>query len=167
MDKDKLMKILEAIGIATGTTPVKKDSKFKIISVTNPKDIESVQNRKVMDVVEYLESFPTGVKYKAWTGSTEAEFFSIMFTGGLLTISLNERECDAGRNVINYGMLASLQDHLLKLSHVQAAAYLLEYNMFLYESDMNIISFNDVMTALKWEFHSDKVKVKEGMVFPT
>ena len=167
MDKDKLIKILEAIGIATGTTPVKKDSKFKIISVTNPKDIESVQNRKVMDVTEYTEPSPVGGKYKAWTGSTEMEFFSIMFMRGILTVSLNERECEAGQNIVNYGMLASLQDRMLKMTHEQAARYLFEYNMSLYEEDMNNLSFNDVMTALNWEFHSDKVKVKEGMMFLT
>lgn len=167
MDKDKLMKILEAIGIATGATPPKSNSKFNIITISNPDDIKRVQNKKVMDVTEYVEPSPLGGKYKAWTGSTEMEFFSLMFMRGILTVSVYERECETGENAVNYGMLASLQDRMLEMTGDQASRYLFEYNISLYEEDMKNLSFNDVMTALNWEFHSDKVKVKDGMMFTT
>jgi len=142
--------------------------KFTIVSITPKEEIERVQNRKVMDVSEYEETSPIGLgDYKAWNGSVEMEYFSIIFMKGVMTISLAEREMDLIDKPINYAILTKLHNLLKTKTKLECMQTYAMYNNEGYKDDLKSITFNDIMKALKWTFHSEKVKVKKGIIFPT
>jgi len=118
-----------------------------------------------MDVSEYSEisNIQFG-NYKAWFGSTETEYFSIIFVRAILTISIAEREMELGKKTINYAILTKLYNNLDNKSKEQAESDFIKYNMYGYKEDLKHVTFDDIMTVLKWTYYSDKVKIKEGMI---
>lgn len=136
--------------------------KFTIVSTTPKEEIQRVQNRRVMDVEEYNETGIFG-DYKAWRGSTEGEYFYIVFMKGVITVILEEREMLIGTRGIVYSTLTKL----VKIANEpDPVEWFIKYNEFGYKEDLKTITFEDVMVTLKWKFYSKNVKIKEGMIFP-
>lgn len=155
--------IVELMNLINDKVSSALNTKFTIVSTTPKKDIERVQNRKVMDVEEYELSGMFG-DYKAWKGSTETEYFYVVFMKGVITAMVEEREMFIGKNIVTYSILTKL----FNLSNNSDSVELFnEYNAILYKEDLKSLTFQDIMTTLKWAFYSDKVKVKVGMLFPT
>lgn len=144
-------------------------TKLKILKTTPKEQIERVQNKVVEDVTEYNGVNDMG-KYKLWTGSTEMEYFNIIFVRGVLTISLEEREMLLGGNsVIYYAMTQMLIDVLSKVKNnnisVEAKEACERYHLNEYVGELNDVDFKAVRKILKWKMKSKKVKVNEGLFF--
>lgn len=84
--------------------------KFVVHPSLNSKELERIQNKKVMDVEEYLDISFLG-KYKAWRGSTDDAYFYIVVSRGILTITFEEREILIGQNVFVYGINRKLLEY--------------------------------------------------------
>jgi hypothetical protein len=162
-DEPTTERVVELLKVINDKVSSTLNTKFTIVSKTPKEDIERVQNRKVMDVEEYEVSGMLG-DYKAWKGSTEAEYFYIVFMKGVVTVILEEREMLIGKNVISYAILTKLFNLANKPNSVESFD---EYNETSYKEDLKSVTFQDIMVSLKWKFYSDKVKIKEGMVFLT
>lgn len=153
--QDLLGKINDRVSAALNT-------KFTILDSVPKEELQRIQNQKVMDVEEYNETGILG-DYKAWRGSTETSFFFIVFMKGVVTVIIEEREMLIGTRITTYATLTKL----VKMANKpDSAEWFAKYNVSEYKDDLNALKFEDVMTALKWKFHSKKVKVKEGMTFP-
>lgn len=137
------------------------NTKFTIVATTPKEEIQRVQNRKVMDVEEYNDTGVFG-DYKAWRGSTETEYFYIVFMKGVVTLILEEREMLIGSNIICYATLTKLVKMAKRADSVE---WFTKYNATEYRDDLKSTTFEDIMVSLKWKFHSKKVKIKEGMIF--
>lgn len=138
------------------------NTKFTILDSVPKEELQRIQNQKVMDVEEYTETGLLG-EYKAWRGSTETNFFYIVFMKGVITAIVEEREMLIGTRITTYATLTKL----VKMSNKpDSVEQFIKYNETEYKEDMKNLTFEDVMMTLKWKFHSKKVKVKEGMTFP-
>lgn len=137
------------------------NTKFTIVATTPKEEIQRVQNRKVMDVEEYNDTGVFG-DYKAWRGSTETEYFYIVFMKGVVTLMLEEREMLIGSNIICYATLTKLVKMAKRTDSVE---WFTKYNATEYREDLKSTTFEDIMVSLNWKFHSKKVKIKEGMIF--
>lgn len=135
--------------------------KFTILSTVPKEEIRRLQNQKVMDVEEYDEANHLG-EFKAWKGSTEMAYFYIIFSRGVLTVVLEEREMLIGSRITTYATLTKLA----KMAKTpEAVEWFTKYNLTGYQEDIKNVTFGHVMTTLKWKLHSKKVKVKKGMTF--
>ena len=107
--------------------------KFKIIAP--PEESLPLVNRVVCDVCESRNTNPIAGKVVSWRGSVENEYFSILFLGRRLLISLAERECQLGSVSVIYAMAEALPNSLVFL-----------------KKEIDEISFTDVMVALNWRY---------------
>lgn len=140
-------------------TKAEPSIKFEVIALVHIAD--SLKGKVVCDVCEYHPSHFTLGKFTSWRGSTESEYFSIVFIKGMLTISVAERECQVGEpeNVVNYAMSTSLKAALDKTTENARS----EYNRLVDPKEQAEISFADVMTALNWSY-KEGVKVDYDML---
>ena len=85
-----------------------------------------------------------------WRGSVTDEYFVISFIRGVLSISLNERECNLDNNVCHYavsdGLFASSKEKT-NLMEVMG-----DYVKTSHDKEQNEISFTDVMAILDWKY---------------
>lgn len=143
--------------------------KLIVISTGNQSEIKRIQNRKIMDIVEYDEFSKNlgGYHFKQWVGSTETEYFSILFVKGLLNVCVEERESDLGKNPINYAISKRLVDKMSivknDLSKVMEESE--KYNNVGYYEDHKEVHLKEVLKVLKWKRFSRNVKVKKGYLF--
>ena len=114
--------------------------KFKLIAP--PEEALPLVNRVVCDVCESRTINPIAGKMVSWRGSVENEYFSILFLGGRLMISLVERECQLGHVSVIYAISETL-DYLKDFGNVHSASI---------NKDIDEISFTDVMVALNWRY---------------
>jgi hypothetical protein len=139
--------------------------KLSILKTANQADLIQVQNRIVCDVSEF-QSRIEDVEVKSWTGSTNEEYFCICFVKGILTITIEERECHVGRKQINYGVSEDLKTLLVNAqkNNGNAQQVAVEYVSSGYIQDVKNISFKDVVKVLKWK-KPRQVPVKTGYIF--
>jgi hypothetical protein len=153
----------ELLGKITDQVASALNTKFTLLDATPKEELTRIQKQNVMDVEEYTElATPLG-DYKAWRGSTETNYFYIVFMKGVITVICEEREWLIGTRITTYAVLTKL----VNMSKKSNSHSLFDtYNAEEYKEDMKNVTFEDVMMTLKWKFHSKKVKVKEGMTFP-
>ena len=113
-------------------------------------------NRVVCDVCEYRHTHPVFGPFVVWRGSVAEEWFTIMFMRGILTISLAERECQVGENIIHYAMSEVMakcyntgKNGATPIGEVEAVAEYLAKTM---PKEIAEISFTDVMVVLNWKY---------------
>ncbi len=111
------------------------------------------QNRVVCDVTEYKINTPVGPA-SSWRGSVAEEYFSITFLKGILTISLVERECQLGHNVVNYAISEALSQALSVAGSNATMITEAHHNYSLKQcpKEQKEISFTDVMVVLGWRY---------------
>lgn len=136
--------------------------KFKILETVTTDVKKRIEGKKVCDVVEYTVPSLVG-PYKGWIGSVEDEYFSVALVKGIVSVSLEEREMKLGWNIIRYAIVEHLHTILTsKKFNTKVRKQLIEaYNDIGSDKDIELITFKDVMTLLKWKFKSRKVKVDE------
>ena len=113
---------------------------------------ELLSGRVVCDVTEYRTSHPLVGQIVAWRGSVEAEYFSITFMKGILTLSLAEREMLIGQNAVNYAVVSVLGEAMARGDSIASAEATFNYHLKQGEKDTKEISFTDVMVALGWRY---------------
>lgn len=150
--------------------------KLSILSTVSQSEVERISNKKVETVEEFHEQtnlgwYKAGHKpwCKAWSGTTENEFFFIVFSHGMLTISLEEREMMIFRKPCTIAMeeklAQSLKENCVDENSVHADLLKANYNDEHGFKDTEEITFQDVMDVLKWELAHRDVQVKKGMLF--
>jgi hypothetical protein len=133
--------------------------KFEILETVTADQKKKLQDKKVCDVTEMVLPSIIGY-YKGWIGSTEEEYFSIVFVKGIITVSLEEREFRLGREPINYSVVDSLHESLIGPITAAKKTTVDLYNTKLYLDDVKLLTFKDVMKSLKWKLDTG-VEVEE------
>lgn len=126
------------------------------LDIIAPQEIAApLQNRMVCDVLETRATMPGTGRIVSWRGSTQEEYFSILFVQGVITVALNERECLLSESFVNYAMSMALskamkglpgRDDATKQEDIQ------NYYTKLAEAELNEITFIDVMNLLNWQY---------------
>jgi hypothetical protein len=122
-------------------------------NTSNADELDSLRNKKVCNIDEYTADtiFGSG---RGWMGSTENEFFHILFINGMLSICISEREMLLDQNGVGVGMTKELRQ-AVNVSKVDEEAGLLltkEYSSSgRMDEDMDNITLKDVLEALGWE----------------
>ena len=125
----------------------------KLVDLTGPQPkslIEGFQNRVVCDMVEYYMIHPMLGKYRAWIGSVEEEYFSIVFMAGFLTVSLDAREGCCGFDVQKYACTERVYEALMVKDDAGMKQIISEYSMTTMMDDFDNLTTQDVMDVLKW-----------------
>lgn len=114
------------------------------------------ENKKVISVTE-SRFYPLLV----WKGETENEYFLISFTMGVLVGSINEREMLLNNEC--YALAQSESCFSISTEQEQHKKVLAmdKYMRENYKTDMDELTFKDVMKFLKWKFINKKVKMEE------
>lgn len=124
--------------------------KFK--QVKKEEEAEKVKNRVVCDVCEAHHQSVYG-EFVNWRGSTETEYFSIIFLKGILTVSIDEREQRVGNDPLNVAMSEKLADMFMSAKgDLEKTASAVKYNREEYPKEIKTVSFTDVMVLLNWKY---------------
>ena len=114
-----------------------------------------LQNRLVCDLLETRATIPGIGRIVSWRGSTQEEYFSILFVRGIFSVSVNERECLLNDSIVNYAMSMALskamkgfpgRDESAKQEDIQ------NYLDILADKEMDEITFADAMMLLNWTY---------------
>jgi hypothetical protein len=146
----------------------KADPTIKFVLLTSPAIADGLKRRVVCDVTEYHPTHPLVGRIASWRGSTETEYFSIVFVKGMLTVSVAERECHVAdtEHTVNYAMTDNLKAALDKATGGGATAALearYDYEKLKDPEEQAKISFADVMTALDWRY-KEGVKIDHDVL---
>lgn len=127
--------------------------KFKEIK---PPDVsETVKHRIVCDVCESRHVSLYG-EFINWRGSTETEYFSIIFLKGILTVSIDEREMRLGQDPMNFALSAKLAELFATAKgDIEQTAMAVKYSREEYKKELDAVSFTDVMVVLQWKYAPD------------
>jgi len=125
---------------------------------------ESVKDRVIEYVTEYKIKSIDGKKYAGWYGSTETEYFSIVFVGGVVSISLAERQMKIGEDYCLPLIVSRLKSVAITNDNNKKLVVLGNYNYKHANKDLDRVSFKDVMKPLGWKFASKKVKVQYDLI---
>ena len=121
----------------------KADPSIKFEIITSAAIADGMKGRVVCDVCEYHPTHPAFGKLTTWRGSTETEYFRIVFVKGMLTISLAEMERQIAQpeNTINYAVSSNLKAALDKTTEDARS----DYERLVNPREQAEISFADVM----------------------
>ena len=136
--------------------------------IVNPNEsvfkLNSVRNQLVCDVLEYKIRLTNGIRYVGWSGSTTDKYFSVIFTEGVVSLSLEERTMLLGREPLNLLVSEELRKAAEtpdKLEKIKEWNY---YRDIYADSEVDKITFEDIMKPLSWIFESDKVEIQYCLV---
>ena len=126
------------------------------LDIIAPQEVAApLQNRLVCDLLETRTTVPGVGRIVSWRGSTQEEYFSVLFVRGIFSVSVNERECQLNDSIVNYAMSMALskamkgfpgRDELSKQEDI--------HNYFdrLADKEMDEITFSDAMMLLNWTY---------------
>jgi hypothetical protein len=133
-----------------------------VISEFDESTIDKIANRKVCDVVEYDMDTLLG-PMKAWKGSVEEEYFSLIFADGIVSLAINGQEMMLGSEATNIAMAEELHEaNLIADNNYEAAIQLIQdYRSEKFYQDCKEILFDDICKLLNWtkkpdmKYHKD------------
>jgi hypothetical protein len=124
-----------------------------------------LQNRIVECVTKTSQTHPLYGKLSVWRGALENEYFEIMFLGGVVVVSVEEREMELGKRSVTYAESQSLLDsaELVKGAspELQGSIIQEEYTKVIAKCEQNEITFADIMFILNWQY-AEGAKVDEA-----
>jgi len=125
--------------------------------------ISSIMNKVIHDVTEFrIRS--SSIKYVGWSGTVGEEYFSIVFTAGVITVSISERSMLVGQEYVT----PLISKKLLSAQSTKNPTKKIElFSLYLgkhHHEELEAINFNEIMEKLKWTFLSEKVKVQYNLV---
>ena len=129
-----------------------------------PEKALPLQNRVVECVTKSSENNLAYGKISVWRGALKDEYFSIMFVGGVIVVSIEEREMELGKNSVTYAESQSLLDtaELVKGSSPEMQGSIqLEYKDVISKREQNEITFADLMFIFNWQY-AEGAKVDES-----
>lgn len=118
------------------------------------------QNRKVEYVSKSTSLHPTFGKFSTWVGALENEYFTILFLGGVIILSVAEREFILGQNNLVFAEATSLLQatELIKGSTPEIQQDIQnQYNTIVSLQEQNEITFNNLMSILNWQYTDESV----------
>jgi hypothetical protein len=132
-----------------------------IRNTSNATELDNLAQRVVCDIQEFSLNDTVLGPVKAWKGSTEEEYFSLLFNNGMLTLCISEREMFLGTEPIGVAMVTELREAVdvsktnegmgLKLTQLYTRGGKLE-------EDVKNITLSDCLEVLGWEV-KDGVKI--------
>ncbi len=120
-----------------------------------PEKALPLQNRVVECVTKLSESHIAFGKISIWRGALKDEYFSIMFIGGVVIVSVEEREMELGKRSVTYAESQSLLDsaELIKGASPELQGSIqAEYTNVISKREQNEITFSDMMFILNWQY---------------
>lgn len=126
-------------------------------NTTNADELDSFANRVICDVEEFSIDTVYG-KAKAWKGSVEEEYFSLLFVNGMLTLCINEREMFMGTEPIAVAMSKPLKDavEMSKIDEQDGLQMTKDYTESgKMDDDIKNITLKDCMKILRWKIKPD------------
>ncbi len=120
-----------------------------------PEKALPLQNRVVECVTKSSENHIAFGKISIWRGAVKDEYFSVMFVGGVIVVSVEEREMELGKNSVTYAESQSLLDtaELVKGSSPEMQGEIQgQYTNVISKREQNEITFADVMFILNWQY---------------
>jgi len=123
-----------------------------------------IQNRIVECVTKTSQTHPLYGKLSVWRGALENEYCEIMFLGGVVVVSVEEREMELGKRSVTYAESQSLLDsaELVKGASPELQGSIqAEYTNVISKREQNEITFADIMFILNWQF-CNNAKVDES-----
>lgn len=127
---------------------------IKIIrNTSNAEELNKLSKKKVCNVEEFeLKTLLGPAKF--WKGSTEEEYFTLLFTNGMLTLCFNEREMLLDQDPVGVGMVAELRE-AVDISKTDEAKGLKLTQTYTdspkFDEDVKNITLCDVLEVLGWE----------------
>lgn len=118
------------------------------------------QNRKVEYVSKSTSLNPTFGKFSTWVGALENEYFTILFLGGVIILSVAEREFILGQNNVVFAETISLLQaaELIKGSTPEIQQNIQnQYNTIVSLQEQNEITFDNIMSILNWQYTDEAV----------
>lgn len=130
-----------------------------IRNTSNAKELDKLSNRKVCNIEEFCMESMLG-PIKAWKGSTDEEFFSLLFTNGMLSICIDEREMFLGTEAIGVAMATELKEaiEVAKTDEQKGVELTQQYTSGKSNEDTKNITLDDCLEVLGWEL-KDGVKI--------
>lgn len=113
------------------------------------------QNKMVEYVCKSVTIHPALGKLTTWRGALETEYFSVMFVGGILVVSVVERELHLGHISVSYSESESLikaTSDLDGINDTEKDKLRQEYNLNTSKKEQDEITFDDVMLSLNWNY---------------
>lgn len=124
-----------------------------IRNTSNATELDNLTQRVICNVEEFSLGTILG-PVKAWKGSTEEEYFSLLFNNGMLSLCINEREMFLGTEPIGIAMVEELREAVdvsktneglgLELTQLYTCGGKLE-------EDVKNITLGDCLEVLGWE----------------
>lgn len=122
----------------------KMNNPFRISNSVTPKDLDRLFGKNTVEFVcknnNNLYKL-LGNSCRAWKGETKDKYFSIAFIGGMLMVSLEEREMFIHMNLVNIGGLVEIK----KISDDLVASGSITITDKAYENGIEVLK-NIVMT---------------------
>jgi hypothetical protein len=123
--------------------------------ITLPKEsVLPLQGRIVESVYKTSTIHPIFGKMTTWRGALENEYFSILFIGGVLVVSVAEREYQLGHVSVNYAESKSLLDmaELIKGSSSEMKIELQKDYNVISKKEQDEVKFEDLLPILDWRY---------------
>ncbi len=143
------------------------EKKFALLNSFPKEEFKKLQKRIVYDVEEFIDEESPSGRFNMWKGSTKDEYFTVVLMRGILTISIEERECHMMKERVH--CIGSITTFLEKMASFKVASkqqeFLKNYFMKGQLDDLYSTNISHVMDFLKWKFVNKKVKIKEGILF--
>jgi len=114
-----------------------------------------LQNKVVECVTKTSTQHTIFGKVNIWRGALTEEYFSVMFIGGVVVVSVSERECHIGEKTVSYAESQSLLDtaELVKGSAPEMQQELQKhYNEVIAKKEQDEVTFADMMFILNWQY---------------
>jgi len=114
----------------------------------------TLQNRMVECVNKTTFNHPLYGKISVWCGALENEYFSILFMGGVITVSVDAREFNIDKVSTVYAESQSLLDmsELVKGSTPEVQLQLRNNYLAITDREQSEMTFADLMFILNWQY---------------
>lgn len=124
--------------------------KLHIIKSIDGETAARIQNKIVQDVTEFCILSLAG-KHRSWQGSTEKEYFSVVFINGVLSVSISEREMRLLEEARIYALSTEMIKAANEVDEIRRTEMVYNYLNTTFISDIKEITFEDVMKVLNWK----------------
>lgn len=123
-------------------------------NTSNAEELDKLKGKVVGNVEEFSFDDVFDGPIKAWKGSTESEFFHLLFTNGMLSLCISEREMFLNDDPIGIAMTPALREAVevsktddnkgLELTRTYTDGNQLK-------EDVENLTFGDVLNVLGWK----------------
>lgn len=125
-----------------------------IRNTSNAEELDKLKGKIVGNVEEFSLNDDYLGPTKAWKGSTEEEYFSLLFTNGMLSLCISEREMYLTKDPIGVAIAPALSE-AVKISDVDDVKGLELTKLYTdgnqSKEDVENLTFGDILEILGWK----------------